>query len=144
MFDNLKFWKKKDEISQDSFSQPSTDSQSDPFSFDSSQTQNPDPFASNTHSEPDFQMPSLDSMQSQFSQSTQNPQNTQPTQAVHQQQYQQVPGQTSSSEMSVRDVELILSRLDLIKSELQNLNHRISLIEQQQRVSHDPQQNKYW
>lgn len=45
----------------------------------------------------------------------------------------QIPQTQSAqtSQASNRDMELILSRLDLIKSEIENVSHRITLLEQE-------------
>jgi hypothetical protein len=147
--DKLQFWKKGEpqmpSFDSQNYGSGSFNQQNDPFA--SSQNQqfnqfgaNPqDPFTAPPH---DFNSP--------FDSPDQNPFASQQNQGYggNQAQFgtyanQQSQGahlgttsltQTTSQyspELHKKDVELILSRLDLIKSELDNINHRMTLLEQE-------------
>ncbi len=137
---------------QSAAQQPGFDSPSpfggDPFSAQSQQSQGfgdsqnggfaspfdtPDsnPFASPNMASPDafsqqnqpFGQSSFGTQNQGMSQSfSQNSQNTQPLSSGQSHEY--------GGEMHKKDIELVLSRLDLIRSEIDNVNHRLNLIEQ--------------
>ena len=157
MFDKLQFWKKdEDSLGGNPFDSPTAEGHpfgadtTNPFtssaqdkpmgeqipSFDQQGTN--DPFSTQPASM-DYtseQQPADPFAQPQMSSSQATPQTLRSpeyAQAVSEQQTTQsaATGSQYGGEMQKKDVELILSRLDLIKSELDNVQHKLSLLEQQ-------------
>ncbi len=117
-FDKLKFWKKDDDLG---FSSDNDLGLSDSGVPSYSSESEHDPM-----SHPDFQQP-----QQQYPEPASFPGQQQPEQYdVHEQ------------AIGSRDVELILAKLDMIKSELDSLHQRVRKIEQATETQQ--QQKKYW
>ncbi|HLP79771.1 MAG TPA: hypothetical protein VK158_04005 [Acidobacteriota bacterium] len=125
MFEGLKFWQKKEEAPTE---MPQLSSMPTfPTGLDSH-----DPaFGGDPLSQSSFQPTSMSAMSS-FSQPYAQPATSQFQQPTFSQ-----PTQPQQS-LTPRDVELILSRLDLIKSEIENLSHRISNLERNQQNGKPP------
>jgi hypothetical protein len=134
MFEKLQFWKKRE----------------DPLpTFDTGLSSDSagmlDPFAQPTQSQPLVDPFASQSSQNSFSQGMQTPysqtQNWNQFNAGanvqqpfgHQSQPSQAQSAPSSSSLQNRDIDLILSRLDLIKAEVENVSHRMTLLEQELR-----------
>ncbi|MFT4312397.1 MAG: hypothetical protein ACMXYF_04150 [Candidatus Woesearchaeota archaeon] len=160
MFDKLKFWKKEDDVDsilsryaqegeqqaqqesapgafdqssmQSSFDSPQPNQMSQ-SSFDSQQSsQQTQPFGQSSLAHDTL------SQQQAFSQTSQDS-SFQPQFSGYEQPQQSSTSQSSSNDsFSKRDTELILSRLDLIRAELENVQHRLTVLEQHVKGK------KYW
>jgi len=148
VFDKVKFWKKDDDFGVPGSDGPQYDlgapGRDDPLSHQ-------DPLAANDPLAPD---PSAGFPQQypSYPQSTPFPGSANPQRQVPQEQYPQQDqgyGQDHTPEhhgVQQRDVELILAKLDGLKSELDALHQRVKKIEQatDTQASAQQQQRKYW
>lgn len=139
-FGRLKFWSKQEEplASQESFlpqTEPVYTPNQDPY-----MTGNKDPFSNQTFS-------SLDGMQESFNQrSAQYPvgvpfPGSTPQPAQPPQQWEAPMQQEASVGLTGREVELILAKLDAIRSEIDALHQRVRRIEQ---ATEPPTNKRYW
>jgi hypothetical protein len=130
VLDKVKFWKRDDF---------SSDRPSDPQPYDLG-AQQFDP----SRSDPMMQQPDMnpDSFPQQFSQQSYPQSQPFPGSLSSRQQVPQVDQYAVDSGIHQRDVELILAKLDAIKSDLDALHQRVRKIEQA--TDNQPQQKRYW